>query len=425
MKRIHLYQLVTVSAFALAADLSYGAAFRIRETNGLMGQSFAGEAAVVGDCSTQWNNPASMTYINKHVSSGHVHFIFPYAKFRDQGSVNLSGNNGGNAGQNAVVPALYGVANLHPNFKFGLGINSAWGLSTKYNSGWIGRHYSLKSSLQTLAVTPSLAWKINEQWSIGFGLTGQWAKVTLTKAVDQRGLGAATKDGHVKVTGDNIAFGAILGVMYEPWQGTRFGLSYHSQINHPFTGEVEFRDINAAIIANPRVANGPVEASLKTPHFFNLSASHDCNAQWTVLGDFMFTNWATLRDLRINRTNTGAVLEELPLKWKNTITIALGVNYKYDEHWKFRLGTAYDQSPIPDKTRHPIIPDEDRYWVSAGADYTFNNGIVAKLAYAHLFAPDPKINFFKPLDAPALAKTLKGKYRSHVDIISVSLNWKY
>lgn len=420
MKRKYLYQMVAVSAVALSASVSEGAGYRIRETNGLMANSFAGENAVVGDCSTLWNNPASMTYIKGHVSSAHLNFIFPYAKFRLKSATGVSGNDGGNGGQNAVVPALYGVADLHPNLKFGLSINSPWGLETNYDRGWIGRYFALKSKLETINITPALGFKINDQWSIGFGLSAQWARVTLTNKVKITG----SPDAESKLTGRDWAFGTVLGLMFEPWKGTRFGLSYHSQINHQMgSGDIEFRTVPAALFSTLRP--GPVEASLKTPHFFNLSASHDINPAWTVLGDVMYTNWASNRDIRVNRLDTGAALKTITLNWHNTFTVALGAVYKYNPNWTFRFGTAFDQTPTRDAHRTPVIPDQNRYWLSAGADYTFSNGVIAKLAYAHLFVESAKINQSIAATPFSTFTQLSGRFRNHVDIVSVHLNWKY
>ena len=56
-----------------------------------------------------------------------------------------------------------------------------------------------------------------------------------------------------------------------------------------------------------------------------------------------------------------------------------------DDNWTFRTGVAFDDSPVPADKRSISIPDQDRFWVSAGATYAFNENasIDAGVSYMH------------------------------------------
>ena len=53
---------------------------------------------------------------------------------------------------------------------------------------------------------------------------------------------------------------------------------------------------------------------------------------------------------------------------------------------------AWDQSPIPDSTRTPRIPGNDRVWFSAGVGYRFNRNWSWIAFYTHVFVERADIN---------------------------------
>lgn len=78
-----------------------------------------------------------------------------------------------------------------------------------------------------------------------------------------------------------------------------------------------------------------------------------------------------------------------------------------DDNWTFRTGVAFDDSPVPADKRSISIPDQDRFWVSAGATYAFNENasIDAGVSYMH----GQKVTFGKALTSlPLKVKRLFG-----------------
>jgi long-chain fatty acid transport protein len=109
--------------------------------------------------------------------------------------------------------------------------------------------------------------------------------------------------------------------------------------------------------------------------------------------------------------------------WKNTRRYGLGVNYHANRAWTYRLGTAYDESPVRDDLRTPRIPDQDRTWLALGAQYRLSKTGTVDVGYAHLFVRDASINMTgAPSLTPAQALgrgSLVGTFESKVDILSV------
>ncbi|MES1986902.1 MAG: outer membrane protein transport protein, partial [Pseudomonadota bacterium] len=177
-----------------------------------MGNAFAGGGAVAEDASTIFFNPAGMTYISGTQIVGAIHLIKPSAEFNNNGSVAGAGagpfpsrplgGSGGDAGDLSFVPNFYYKRDLTDTVKFGLGVNAPFGLKTEYDKDWIGRFQAIKSELKTVNINPAIAFKLNDQLSIGAGLSAMWAQAELTSAVN---LVASERTS--KVQGDDWGFG--------------------------------------------------------------------------------------------------------------------------------------------------------------------------------------------------------------------------
>src|SRR5688572_21412923 len=147
--------------------------FQLAENNASgIGNAFAGGAAIAEDASTVWHNPAGLVRLegSQFVAAGHV--IMPSTKFDKTtatvtpaaGGGNISGGNGGNAGETAFVPNFYSSLQLNNKLWLGLGVNVPFGLATDYEDDWVGRYHADRSEIQTININPSIAYKINDQF---------------------------------------------------------------------------------------------------------------------------------------------------------------------------------------------------------------------------------------------------------------------
>lgn len=393
------------------------AGFALIEQSGSgMGNAFAGGAASAEDASTIFYNPAGLTRLSGRQLLLAMHAIQPSAKFSNTGSAapafQTLGGNGGDAGDLAFVPNFYYVMDINPQFKFGLGVNAPFGLKTEYDRGWAGQFQALKSEVKTLNINPSLAYRVNDTVSIGGGINYQRIKAELTNA---QNFGATV--GFTKITGDDSAWGYNLGALFQISPNTRVGVAYRSDIKFKLSGgNAEITTATGATFLN-----APVTADIKTPDSLSVSVFHQMNPKWDIMADLSWTRWSVFRNLTIVRADTGAVLSNQPENWRDTYRLSVGANYHYSDQWTFRGGIAYDQSPVSDVNRTARIPDNDRTWLAAGAQYKISKNDALDFGYAHLFVSNSSINDPRGV-APGAAGNLVGNYDNHVDILSVQYN---
>jgi long-chain fatty acid transport protein len=110
----------------------------------------------------------------------------------------------------------------------------------------------------------------------------------------------------------------------------------------------------------------------------------------------------------------------IPLNYKDGYFYSLGAEYEWSPALTLRSGIAYEKSPITDDVRTPRLPDNDRFWLSAGLSYKVNRKLTLDAAYSHLFVKSTSVS--NTLTGPIV---YNGTVDSHVDIISVGLKYRW
>ena len=407
------------AAFALAAGSAHGGAFGIATQTGPgTGNANAAGAAGAEDASVVWTNPAAMSVLpqGKHFSlSGQV--LRPSFKFRNEGSTIppvLGSGNGGDGGDWAFVPNGYFAMNLDDKLSVGVGVNAPFGLKTEYNSGWIGQRIALSSEIKTVNINPSIAYKVAPNVSIGAGVSAQYLEAELTNA---------SQLGKSKLDADDVGWGFNLGVVVEAAPGTRVGLHYRSSIKYKLKGDASFSAVPAA--------NADVRADLRVPENVSLSIFSAVTPQWELMADLTWTRWSRIKSIvPICReisfgvcpvAGNALVGATLPTHWKNTWRVSVGANYRYSAAWKFRFGLAYDPTPTNNTDRTARLPDEDRFWVALGAQYTMSKNGKIEMAYAHEFVRDADVN----TQVFGTAFRQRGHFENRADILTLAYSHSF
>ena len=412
----------TTAASAVAAGLallaapsdSNAGAFALYEQgiSGL-GNSYAGAAAVAEDASTVWWNPAGMAWLpsGKHLAVAGA-FVEPSTKFSDTGSVAAAGrplgNTGGDAAQSATIPSLFFAMDLAPRLSVGLAVGTPFGLKTESDPGWLGRFQGISSQIKTVNFNPSASYRFGDV-SIGFGLDYTTGEINLLSAVN---LGLAEAQNRTHVDGNAWSFNA--GVLAKPASQTRLGVHYRSSAKFKLDGDTSFS------APAPAALNGRVKLDVQTPDSLAFSVAQRMSESLELLADATWWKWSKVNQLPLVRTDgpsAGSTLDTLVLNFKDAWRLSAGANYKVGGPWTAKVGVAYDQSPVRGAdTRTVRLPDNDRYWISAGLKYAPSKSSVVDVGYAYLKAKDADINN----DQSATNRGIvRGTYTASVHIIGI------
>ena len=408
-----------------------------------LGRAFAGGSLPNDDASAAYYNPADMMLGKGMQAQAGFIFIGISTEANNAGSTtrlpaNLgdfltkpgtlpvfvtipsSGLANDNGGEDNVVPNGYYIADIDDRMRFGVSLNAPFAVSTSYGRNWVGRYHAVDSELTTIDINPSLAYRVNDNLSLGFGVSAQYADATLTQALFNP-LTPFIKDGYAEIKGNDWGFGFNLGATYEFDSTTRMGLSYRSRVKYTLEGD---RTISDYIPGR----NGEIPATVDwtAPDWLLLTAYKRINDQWAVMGGVRWTNWSLFQELRFKYADgTQTVIEE---KWDDSWTFNIGVSYDYTPEWTFRAGYQYDQTPVPsDEYRTPRIPDSDRNAFAVGFSYRPNPQLSVDFGYMYLLFDDSSTNnTINLLPVPGLATdTLLLDYNSYGNLIGLQVSYKF
>ncbi len=446
--------LVAAGAFAPMAQAS---GFQLREQSpSSQGNAFAGVSAGGTDISAMFFNPAGMTQFSGMQLDLGATLIAPDAKMSNGVGTRTSAlsafpayepisgpSSHKNSAASKVAPSLYGMYSVSDDLKLGLSVNAPFGFVTEYDSNFVGRYHALKTDLKIIDVAPSLAYRINKEWSVGVALVARYADATLTNAVDFGLIGfpstiPGTLDGAAKLTGNTWAYGYKAGITYQPNEKLRMGLAYHGAMNMTLKGNIAYTyspyttSTQLGYIQNTLgLKNGGGEAELNLPADASFGFDYKVSDTFSFQGEAALTTWSRFKqlDAKFNDNVAPQITHSLTEEhWRDTWFYSLGGIWKLNQAWTFRAGVAHDQGAVTDGYRTPRIPDGDRTWVSTGASYAFSKSFTVDIGYTHLFVKDSQLNLTtsaSQTDPNFTRGNLTGDYKLSANVIAVGARFNF
>jgi long-chain fatty acid transport protein len=410
---------------AIASTQANAGGFAVHEQSVYgQGTSFAGIAAG-GALSSMYWNPATMTqFAGKGLEVG-ASALFPYAANTPLPApipnLNVLGGTI-DTGNDAFLANGYFTYQFTPNLWLGMSLNSPFGLSASFPNLWAGRDYAANSSkLVTYNAAPSLAYRFNDWISVGIGAQIQYAKATLNKGAT---LPGPTFE-NVTLHGDGWAYGLTAGVTLTPTPTTTIGIGYRSALNQDIDGSLQATGAIAGF------SNPSINTTVKLPDTVSLGLRQRVSPQLTLLGTAEWTNWSRIGTSNILTASgapatIGATPVTIPFQYRDGWFFALGGEYQWSDRLTVRAGAAYEISPIDDRVRIPLVPDNNRVWASIGASWQVFRGFSFDLAYSHIWVQDPSINITAVSGNPSFdGVNYIGTVNAHVDVFSLAMVYRW
>ena len=447
----------TVATLAILLPVTASASnFQLTEQSVTsLGRAHSGGAAAAEDASSIWYNPAGLTRLSGSEIMGGYSLIrfgadFTKTSATDATGQPLSGGEGGSVGKKGGPFFVYYSRPINDKWTFGFGVNTPFGLATKYDNDSIFRYQAIYSSVAVVNYNPTLAWKVNDQFSLGFGIDYQYMNVKLTNDVDYGaicfgtlnpttctalGLTPQNADGFFSAHAAGTGTGFNLGALWNVSDDTRFGAAYRSKVKHSLTGNVSFTNVPAAFASQPQFQPQGASADFTTPQMFSLSFFHQIDEKWALTADYSYTGWSSFDKLQIDFSNAGTKPAIVDEGLSNVSRYAVGADYKYSDGWTFRSGVALDISPVPDPTtassttpndtnasRTARLPDGDRRWIAFGATWRITDHSQWDFGYAHLFLG--KSLAYNQVNANG-HDHIVGTFKADADIFGISYRYKF
>ena len=379
------------SALALAATLLIPVERVYAQTPRIQGQGSAASGmgnaftAQADDPSALHYNPAGMTQLRGVQLMTGALFVGGSTEYTSPTGVTATGNRDGSV---AWPPPshFFLVANLKDlgihalgDMTAGIGVTVPFGSLTQWQTTAPFSQTVLFNTLPIIDIKPTIAYKINDQLSIGLGadiytfstIFGE-GQLEIRSTSGPNGTGAQRE-----VNGSGTGAGFNASLMYTPFRNAdgnplaNVGLVYRSQAVVPLKGQFLS---NGAVVAD-------TSANLALPSIISggvaLWPIRDQEHEWKMEFDIDYVGWRSFRTTAISLSNGSGI--PVVQNWRDSFNAMIGMEYKFLKlerlpEWEMalRAGYTYQQTQMPDQTFNPGIPSANTHIPSFGMGFLCN-----------------------------------------------------
>ena len=297
-------------------------------------------------------------------------------------------------------PHLYWVQPITPQFQVGLGIETPFGLQTQWNNPdtFAGRYLSTLAAIKDFDINPSLSWRVTPELGIGAGFIIRKSEVILERDVPQVDPFTfhVVNVAKVKLKSNyDTGYGFDLGIMHKPTPWLSWGASYRSQINVNYTGEAVLFPRSSgdpvfdAILPHlvPYNTSIPAKTEIKFPAQASLGFAFKVMPDLTFEVDGNWWGWKHFDTVPLTFPSGQLPSSVIIERWKNSYAVRGGINWASSPAWQWRAGYVFDQSPQPEQTVNPLLPDANRNGITAGIGFR-GHPVDLDLGVLYLFFSD-------------------------------------
>ncbi len=349
------------------------------KAQGMAGVSYA----LAHDSIKSASNPASLIALGNQYDLGLTLFTPDRSSEIEGNGFGLNGRYDANSDHHFWIPELGFAHSLNDRVAYGLAMYANGGMNTSYRQSpfaAFGASGPAGVDLTQLFVTGSLAYKVNEQHSLGVGVTYVYQRFAVEGIQNFAGISsdpaALSNNGHDSSNGWGLKLG---------WQGKvtdtlTLGASWSSKIS---TDEFNrYRGLFAE------------QGGFDVPEKYGLGFAWQFAPRWTLAGD-----WE-----RIEYSEVASVGNPLSLMaplgadngpgfgWEDIEVYKLGVIYQHDARLTLRAGYSHTNQPIPASQTllNILAPGVIEDHLSVGASWQLTPEQTVTFSYTHAFEEEVK-----------------------------------
>lgn len=370
-----------------------------------------GRIAQVDDATAVQHNPANML----NVTNAELQFT-PSVIYIN---VDYTSANGSQSATTIhpwkALPNFFAVIPLKEDrVAVGLGVTVPYGLANEWKTtssafqpgGNFFGAAPYYSQLITLNMNPSMAVKLTEKLRLGVGLDVMWSELKFKNYLAP-GLEA-------KADGTGVGLGGNIGITWLVTENQSIALTYRSTMTVDYSGTTDF-------VGYPGNPSTSFDSQIKYPNIISAGYGIKLTDAWRVEADVEWLQFSQFKNLPVNIGNNPVFGAPVHLntaeKWHNTFTAGIGTDWKFSEHWLVRGGYQYFESPVPNSTFTPTIPDANQNVFTVGVGWKGQHSSL-EVAYGLDFYNERNISNDQN---PAF----NGNYKFNVHLFSLAYRYSF
>lgn len=420
MRKVRVLTILTATLFSTPAFATNG---YFSHGYGVKAQGIGGAGiALPQDGLAAATNPAGTAFVQDRLDLG-------LTWFAPKRSAQINGNAfgadtvyDGNGKRNFFIPELGYIKRLNENTTAGVAVYGNGGMNTQYASNPYGRFGSTGRAgvnLEQLFVTPSIAFKIDEQNALGIALNLAYQQFSAEGLNAFAGASANAANLTNRGTDSSIGWGIRLGWTGQVTPELTLGVTWASKVK---TGK--FNNYSG-LFAN--------SGSFDIPENYGVGLAWKFTPQWTFATDIERIKYGSINSVANPLSNL--TVQGTPLGspngagfgWRDITVYKLGASYDYSPELTLRAGYNHSDQPIPaNQTFFNILaPATVQDHLTLGVTWKTSDGGELSAAYTHAFKKTVNgANSIPPGNPPGFGGG-NANITLEENILGIAYGWKF
>lgn len=289
----------------------------------------------------------------------------PQRRFDLSDSSTAGGGSGGTSDDIAFVPSVFYAHKMGEKLTAGFSVVGAIGGGDSFDDDWAGRYGVIEVALQGLSISPSLGLEVNEDLSIGVGVSAIYTMFYQEVAINRGPL----PDGNAEFDDlDDWAVQPFIGLTYQINDRTLFGLVYRFEADTDLEGDLNLEGV-------PPISE-KVELSWTNPQWLEVGLRYDLTDKWHMALNLGWQEWSTFSENTITIPTGGPAGDQdvvINRGWDDTWHGGIAFAHIDEEKGRaFSFGFSYESSPVEDDKRTIDFAVDEQYKFSGAYAWEVN-----------------------------------------------------
>jgi long-chain fatty acid transport protein len=293
----------------------------------------------------------------------------------------------------------------------GLGVTVPYGLGNQWDKSSAafrpgGPLYNAANfgKLTTFNFNPTLSAKLGDHLQLGVGLDVMWSDLELRQLAFPV---SPTTSAEVHGDGTGLGVGGNLGITWKITDRQRLALTYRSGMTVDYSGSVRLENY-------PGTPSTYFGSQIKYPNIMQLGYGIELTDKIRLESDVEWVQFSQFKNLGVTAGNlpaVGNITQNIAENWHDTFTAGFGGDWQFADHWVVRAGYQFFESPVPDSTFSPTIPDANQNVFTVGLGW---KGKRNSLEFAY------GLDFYDDRNITTPENPIHGKYTFNVHLFSLA-----
>jgi long-chain fatty acid transport protein len=331
-----------------------------------------------------------------------------------------------------AAPIFQLALRLNDKWSAGFGVSAPFGLETRWETNTFppltgtaplpsppfppGASIPLspqptQSKLEVLDISPTVAYRINDNLAVSAGADIYWAKSAQLNST----LTAAE--------GDGSGWGFNLSALYVK-DAFSAGINFHSAATVEIEGT--YTALNPTLVALGALQPSQTgELDLDLPWRLQLGARYEFTPRLAVELDWTRTGWSEFEQISMRGDLSGAPVFVDENNWEDVNAYRIGVTYDLLSQTQLRFGYAFDETGQPDEYFSPRVPDADRHLFGIGVAHRLSDGWQVEAGYMYVMMEDRTVTGSRPYTGGGDINgttAIAGEYDAHAHLIGLEIS---